>query len=124
MPLAPDDEIRSREELLAFVRGLHQDFRLRGQEWENQSLDRYLEALAAWMEASDGWYRNAGKELPAGAAGWPQTGGHATGADARLPHRRGRVLIAGAVPPAARPRALCRWPDSAQQGGSPCRARM
>lgn len=37
----------------------------RGQDWENSTLDRFLEALAAWTESSDGWYRNFGKDLPA-----------------------------------------------------------
>lgn len=69
MPLAPDDEIRSREELVVFVRALHQDYLRHGNEWENQTLDAFLEGLAAWMNDSEGWYRNFGKELPA-AGDW------------------------------------------------------
>ncbi|MFJ9777824.1 hypothetical protein ACIRVF_42400 [Kitasatospora sp. NPDC101157] len=65
MPLTSDDEIRSREELVAFIRDLHQDYLRQGQDWENSTLDRFLEALAAWTESSDGWYRNFGKDLPA-----------------------------------------------------------
>ncbi|GGT79970.1 DUF7660 family protein [Streptomyces lateritius] len=64
MSLTPDSEVSSRDELVAFVRELHQDYLRRGNEWENQSLDHFLEALAAWMDASPGWYRNFGKELP------------------------------------------------------------
>ncbi|MFH8576604.1 hypothetical protein OHB11_35820 [Streptomyces zaomyceticus] len=64
MSLAPDREVRSRDELVALVRELHQDYLRRGHEWENQSLDRFLEALAAWMDDSPGAYRNAGKQLP------------------------------------------------------------
>jgi len=64
MPLTSDDEIRSRDELVAFVRELHQDYLRRGYEWENQRLDHFLEALAAWMHDSPGWYRNFGKDLP------------------------------------------------------------
>lgn len=64
MPLTPDSEVRSRNELVAFVRELHQDYLRRGHEWENQSLDHFLEALAAWMDDSPGWYRNFGKKLP------------------------------------------------------------
>ncbi|GAA0376937.1 DUF7660 family protein [Streptomyces blastmyceticus] len=66
MPLTPDDEIRSREELAAFLSDLHQEYLRRGHEWENGTLDRFLEALAAWTKDSDGWYQNFGKELPAG----------------------------------------------------------
>ncbi|WOX26428.1 DUF7660 family protein [Streptomyces solicathayae] len=65
MPLTPEDEIRTRDELVAFVRELHEDYVSRGHDWENHTLDRFLEALAAWMASSDGWYWNAGKDLPA-----------------------------------------------------------
>ncbi|MFI1801616.1 hypothetical protein ACH427_30340 [Streptomyces sp. NPDC020379] len=66
MPLTPDDEIRSREELAAFIRGLHEDYLRRGHAWENGTLDRFLQALAAWTSDSSGWYSNFGKELPEG----------------------------------------------------------
>ncbi|MFF5451660.1 hypothetical protein ACFY40_10520 [Streptomyces sp. NPDC012950] len=66
MPLTPDGEVRSRDELVSFVRELHQDFLRNGHEWENQTLGGFLEALAAWMQDSPGWYRNLGKELPEG----------------------------------------------------------
>ncbi|MFG2783718.1 hypothetical protein ACGFY7_38540 [Streptomyces prunicolor] len=66
MSLTPDDEIRSREELAAFVRKLHQDFLQRGDTWENNTLATFLEALAAWVHDSPGLYQNLGKELPAG----------------------------------------------------------
>lgn len=29
------------------------------------TLDRFLEVLAAWVQGSENWYRNFGKELPA-----------------------------------------------------------
>ncbi|MFF8617294.1 hypothetical protein [Streptomyces sp. NPDC015350] len=64
MSLAPDGEISSRDELVAFVRELHRDYLRRGHEWENQNLDHFLGALAAWMDDSPGWYRNLGKRLP------------------------------------------------------------
>jgi hypothetical protein len=66
MSLTPDGEVCSRDELVAFVRELRQDYLRRGHEWENQSLDHFLEALAAWMDDSPGWYRNFGKQLPEG----------------------------------------------------------
>jgi hypothetical protein len=66
MSLTPDDEIRSREELAAFVRKLHQDFLQQGDTWENNTLATFLEALAAWVHDSPGLYQNLGKEFPAG----------------------------------------------------------
>ncbi|MGW0821644.1 DUF7660 family protein [Streptomyces sp. NPDC002845] len=32
--------------------------------WENRTLDRFLDALAAWIDDSPGWYRNFAKGLP------------------------------------------------------------
>ncbi|MFI0220628.1 DUF7660 family protein [Streptomyces lydicus] len=66
MSLTTDDEIRSREDLAAFVRKLHQDFLQHGDAWENNTLATFLEALAAWVHDSPGFYQNFGKELPAG----------------------------------------------------------
>ncbi|MGW5367138.1 DUF7660 family protein [Streptomyces sp. NPDC004009] len=33
--------------------------------WENADLAGFLEALAAWIDDADGWYSNAGRDLPA-----------------------------------------------------------
>ncbi|MFJ5095078.1 hypothetical protein [Streptomyces sp. NPDC088557] len=66
MSLAPDDEVRSREALAAFVRDLRQDHLHRGWEGENQSPDHFLGALAAWRDDAPGRYRNSGRELPDG----------------------------------------------------------
>ncbi|MFJ3534802.1 hypothetical protein ACIPQA_04960 [Streptomyces sp. NPDC090109] len=66
MSLTPDGEVRSRDELVSFVREPHQDFLRNGHEWENQTLGGFLEALAAWTQDSPGWYRSSGKELPEG----------------------------------------------------------
>ncbi|MFF1400578.1 hypothetical protein ACFVZD_43395 [Streptomyces sp. NPDC058287] len=55
MSLTPDDEIRSREDLAAFVRELHQDFLQHGSVWEHSALANFLQALAAWVDESAGW---------------------------------------------------------------------
>lgn len=33
-------------------------------QWENATLERYLEALAAWIQASPNWYRNFDQPMP------------------------------------------------------------
>ncbi|MDN3025757.1 hypothetical protein [Streptomyces sp. S.PB5] len=66
MTLGAHDEIPTREDLAAFVRALHEEYLQRGDEWENRTLDTFLEALSAWIDSAPGWYRNFGKELPAG----------------------------------------------------------
>lgn len=65
MLLSPNDELRNRDDLVTFLRDLHRDFQQRGHEWENPTLDRFLEALAAWAASSETWYQNTGKDLPA-----------------------------------------------------------
>lgn len=56
--------IQSREDFIAFVRGLSKDLKENPQSWENDNLERFLEALGAWVEDMDGYYRNQGKSVP------------------------------------------------------------
>ncbi|MFC3577580.1 hypothetical protein ACFOZ0_30825 [Streptomyces yaanensis] len=63
-PLAPDDHIGDREAFSAFLARLRADYAANGQQWENPTLDRFLEALEAWVAASPGWCRNFGHDLP------------------------------------------------------------
>ncbi|MCU7822852.1 hypothetical protein KSNIM_14515 [Kitasatospora sp. DSM 101779] len=61
----PWDGVRTREDLAAHIDGLLADHRERGEEWENATLGDFLEALAACVRGSPGWYPNAGREVPA-----------------------------------------------------------
>lgn len=58
------DNVHSREELVMFLRVLHQEFQRHGEQWENNTLDHFLEALAAWVHDAPGAYRNSGQEFP------------------------------------------------------------
>jgi hypothetical protein len=60
------DGVRSTADRVDFVRALVADLESQPQPqaWENVSLDRYLEALASWLEDADGFYRNQGREIP------------------------------------------------------------
>ena len=60
----PIDAIQSREEFIAFMRDLSKDFRNNNVTWENDTLERYLDALAAWAEDMDGYYKNRGEATP------------------------------------------------------------
>ncbi|MEU6841410.1 hypothetical protein ABZ930_05980 [Streptomyces sp. NPDC046716] len=62
--LAPEG-VNSRDDLAAFVRALHRNHAEDGSSWENPDLPRFLEALSAWIDDADGWYRNSGCEVPA-----------------------------------------------------------
>ncbi|MEU7296083.1 hypothetical protein AB0A76_23190 [Streptomyces exfoliatus] len=63
-PLAPDDHIGDREAFSAFLARLREDHAANSQQWENATLEGFLEALQAWTDASPGWYRNFGHDLP------------------------------------------------------------
>jgi hypothetical protein len=58
------ESLRSRADVVAFVRHLQRDLEEHHDEWENDDLGRYLEALAAWVEDMDGFYENVGEPLP------------------------------------------------------------
>jgi hypothetical protein len=55
------DEVSSRESLVTFVRDLAKSDK---SQWENDSLDRYLEALSAWLTDIEGWTGNRGEPTP------------------------------------------------------------
>ncbi|MFE7806629.1 hypothetical protein ACFU51_18530 [Streptomyces sp. NPDC057430] len=66
MLFGPDAVIHSREQLVVFLQDLHQQFHAGSHEWENTTLEAFLEALAAWVDDSPGAYRNAGETVPSG----------------------------------------------------------
>ena len=46
------EQIFSRQDLALFLSELHQDLRQNPDLWENADLERFLEALAAWVAAT------------------------------------------------------------------------
>ena len=44
------EEISCKEEFLSFLAQLAADFRASPQEWENRTVDQYLEAVQSWVE--------------------------------------------------------------------------
>ncbi|MFD4462150.1 hypothetical protein [Nocardia sp. NPDC058480] len=64
MPLSPDDEIMTRAEFAACVGDLRINLLEHRDRWNNLTLESFLEALGAWVDDSNGWYQNHGKELP------------------------------------------------------------
>jgi hypothetical protein len=57
-------EISSKEQLATFVSKLHKDFVANPNEWENQDLERYLEAMSSWLVDMDGYNQNRNSETP------------------------------------------------------------
>jgi hypothetical protein len=57
-------KISSREDFVDFVHALICDLEENYNDWENPSLERYLDALAAWVKDMDGYYQNRGEPMP------------------------------------------------------------
>jgi hypothetical protein len=54
--------IQSRRDLVVFLHELLKNLREKPEDWENSTLESYLEAMGAWLEDCDGYYAN--QELP------------------------------------------------------------
>jgi len=67
----PSGALNTSEEcdrLIATVRRLLSEWRDGPPPWENDTLPRYLEAFAAWLDDRDGYYANRGSVTPTN--GW------------------------------------------------------
>lgn len=58
------ETVGTRDDLVQFIRALRTDLGVNEDEWENPTLDRYLEALAAWTNDMDGYFRNHDQVVP------------------------------------------------------------
>jgi hypothetical protein len=63
------DQVRDREQLIAFIRMLACGLREQPHTWENRDLPSYLDAMAAWIEDMDGYFLSKG-EQPADQPSW------------------------------------------------------
>ncbi len=52
------DAVVTKDDLVRFVKSLREDLLRNPGDWENPELERFLEALAAWIAGCDGYYRN------------------------------------------------------------------
>ena len=56
--------ISSRKDFVVFVRALSDSLRSSPNDWENTDLERFLDALAAWVQDMDGVFKNRGESPP------------------------------------------------------------
>ncbi len=56
--------IQTREDLVAFLKDLSVNYKDDPKLWENNNLQSFLGALAAWAEDMDGYYLNQGRPTP------------------------------------------------------------
>ena len=52
------ESIASKQDLQAFVLALRRDLIEHPEEWENDTLDRFLESLAGWIGDMSGYFKN------------------------------------------------------------------
>ena len=58
------EKISSKEDLADFVELLRQDLQAHSEEWENSTLDRFLDAMEAWIRSLDNYYINKNQPIP------------------------------------------------------------
>lgn len=61
------ESIQTRDDLADFVDAMLTDLQTNPAEWENPTLDRFLEAMGAWVRAMPAAYENLGRspcEMP------------------------------------------------------------
>ncbi len=58
------EAVRTREDFIAFVESLARDVERGACDWENADLPSFLNAMAAWVQDMDGYYKNLGEPMP------------------------------------------------------------
>ncbi len=64
------DQVASKTDFLEVVRLLRLDASTNLDAWENKSIDRYLEALGAWAECCQNYYKNCSIDVDANTPSW------------------------------------------------------
>jgi len=64
------EKIKSKQEFVVFLRELHADYLQNGKDWENTSLERFLEAMIAYTEDIQGYYENTNQNIDANKPSW------------------------------------------------------
>ena len=62
--------VKSRSDFLNFLDELNENYRSHGDEWENNTLDRFLEAYSAFAHAIGGYYKNMHEEVDIETITW------------------------------------------------------
>jgi hypothetical protein len=57
-------QVQTRADVIAFVRVLSEDLAKNRGSWENATLERFLAALASWLEDCDAYYQKQGRSAP------------------------------------------------------------
>ncbi len=63
-------KVKSRQDFVEFVSLLKDDFKLSESNWENVTVESFLEALSAYSNDVDGYYKNMKIDVDADAPSW------------------------------------------------------
>jgi len=58
------DKIKTKKDFIIFVNLLKEDYTNNKEEWENPSIDMFLDAMAVWTEHIERYYKNSEEEIP------------------------------------------------------------
>jgi hypothetical protein len=58
------DQVNSHDDVAEVVEQMLSDLRAHPDEWENPTLDRFLDALAGVLQGLPGYYANRGEQFP------------------------------------------------------------
>jgi hypothetical protein len=58
MTPADTAHIKTKDDLIAFLDKVREDFSQSGHTWENQDISSFLEAFQAWLGSSEHYYKN------------------------------------------------------------------
>lgn len=59
------ENVLLKNDLVVFVNNLRLNLINSPEEWENRTLESFLEAMASWVDDMDGYYINKGETPPA-----------------------------------------------------------
>jgi hypothetical protein len=62
--------IQSKEDFTAFLQLLAQNFRDHPEEWENNTLDQYLQGICGFADGIEGYFSNVGVGIDTKKPGW------------------------------------------------------
>lgn len=57
-------KVHSKEDFIKFINHLIKDFKENQSEWENKTVESYLEGISSWIEDMEGYYENNKIEKP------------------------------------------------------------
>jgi len=62
--------VDSRDQLIGYIFELLDDHDAVGDQWENKDIYSFLQAMAAWLDDCDGYYRKSGQSVDVEKASW------------------------------------------------------